>query len=149
METNQILNDAIDKRFPNAKFIICCFKTIDEIENKILTSEYDTILYSDQYIQGDKLLYDAFLIKRKENCNAIYYKDVIDVLIENNFIRKENGIFEVVLPLKSLIGHKEFRWDALKEIRFKVLESSECEIGDFQLIEFRGNPKKPTKWKGI
>ena len=85
----QQLNDAIYKRFPNANFIICCFKTIDEIENKILTSEYDTILYSDQYIQGDKLLYDAFLIKRKENCNAIYYKDVIDVLIENNFIRND------------------------------------------------------------
>ena len=83
------LDNAIDKRFPNAKFIICCFKTIDEIENKILTSEYDTILYSDQYIQGDKLLYDAFLIKRKENCDAIYYKDVIDVLIENNFIRND------------------------------------------------------------
>ena len=68
---------------------------------------------------------------------------------ENNFIRKENGIFEAFLPLKSLIGHKEFRWDALKEIRFKFLKSYKCEIGDFQLIEFRGNPKKPTKWKGI
>ena len=31
----QQLNDAIYKRFPNANFIICCFKTIDEIENKI------------------------------------------------------------------------------------------------------------------
>ena len=81
-------DDAIKKRFPNAKFVICCFKTIDEIENKVLTSD-DTILYSDQYREYDKLCYDAFIIKRKENCDAIYYKDVIDVLIENNFIRNE------------------------------------------------------------
>ena len=39
--------------------------------------------------------------------------------------------------------------EALKEIRFKILEGNKVEIGDFQLIEFRGNPKKPTKWKGI
>ena len=70
-------------------------------------------------------------------------------LNENNFVHKENGIHEAVLPLKSLMGHNEFRWDSLKEIRFKVLEGSDFEIGDFQLIEFRGNPKKPNKWRGI
>ena len=37
----------------------------------------------------------------------------------------------------------------LKEIRFRVLEGNQFEIGDFELIEFRGNPKKPTEWKGI
>ena len=47
------------------------------------------------------------------------------------------------------MGYSEFRWDALKEIRFKILEGTQCEIGDFQLIEFRGNPQKPTEWKGI
>ncbi len=71
------------------------------------------------------------------------------ILNENHFIERENGLYEAYLPLKSLVGHKEFRWDTFKEIRFKILESSKCEIGDFQLIEFRGNPKKPTKWKGI
>ena len=70
-------------------------------------------------------------------------------LNENNFVHKENGIHEAVLPLKSLMGHNEFRWDSLKEIRFKVLEGSDFEIGDFQLIEFRGNPKKPNEWRGI
>ena len=70
-------------------------------------------------------------------------------LNESNFIIKENGIYEAFLPLKSLNGHSEFRWNDLKEIRFKILEGTQFEIGDFQIIEFRGNPKKPTEWKGI
>ena len=40
-------------------------------------------------------------------------------------------------------------WKALKELRFKVLDTATFEIGDFSIIEFRGNPKKPTKWRGI
>ena len=70
-------------------------------------------------------------------------------LNESHFLDRGNGMYEVYLPLKSLMEHSEFRWDALKEIRFKILEGTQFEIGDFQLIEFRGNPKKPTKWKGI
>ena len=70
-------------------------------------------------------------------------------LNESHFIDRGNGIYEVYLPLKSFMEHSEFRWDALKEIRFKILEGTQFEIGDFQLIEFRGNPKKPTEWKGI
>ena len=62
---------------------------------------------------------------------------------------KRQGIFHAYLPLKSIIGHSDFRWEDLKEIRFKVLEGNQFEIGDFQLIEFRGNPNKPTQWKGI
>ena len=71
------------------------------------------------------------------------------ILNESHFIDKENGMYQAYLPLKSLMGYREFRWDALKEIRFKVLEGNQFEIGDFQLIEFRGNHKKPTEWKGI
>ena len=70
-------------------------------------------------------------------------------LNESHFIDRGNGMYEAYLPLKSIIGYSEFRWDALKEIRFKILEGTQFEIGDFQLIEFRGNPKKPTEWKGI
>mgnify|MGYP000070496940 FL=1 len=70
-------------------------------------------------------------------------------LNESHFIDKENGMFEAYLPLKSLMGYSEFRWDKLKEIRFRVLDGNQFEIGDFQLIEFRGDPKKPTEWKGI
>ena len=71
------------------------------------------------------------------------------ILNESHFIDRGNGVYEAYLPLKSLMGYSEFRWDAFKEIRFKILEDTQCEIGDFQLIEFRGNPKKPTEWKGI
>ena len=71
------------------------------------------------------------------------------ILNESHFIDRGNGMYEAYLPLKSLMEHSEFRWDAIKEIRFKILEGTQFEIGDFQLIEFRGNPKKPTEWKGI
>ena len=70
-------------------------------------------------------------------------------LNESHFVDKKNGMYEAYLPLKSLMGYSEFRWDELKEIRFRVLDGTQFEIGDFQLIEFRGNPKKPTEWKGI
>ena len=71
------------------------------------------------------------------------------ILNESHYVDKGNGLYQAYLPLKSLIGYSEFEWDALKEIRFKILEGNKVEIGDFQLIEFRGNPKKPTEWKGI
>ena len=71
------------------------------------------------------------------------------ILNESYYVDKGNGMYQAYLPLKSLMGYSEFRWDALKEIRFKVLKGAEFEIGDFQLIEFRGNHKKPTQWKGI
>lgn len=71
------------------------------------------------------------------------------ILNESHYIYKGNGMYQAYLPLKSLMGYGEYRWDALKEIRFKTLKGTQFEIGDFQLIEFRGNPKKPTEWKGI
>ena len=71
------------------------------------------------------------------------------ILNESYFIDKGNGMYEAYLPLKSLMGYGEFRWDELKEIRFKIIEGTQFEIGDFKFIEFRGNPKKPTEWKGI
>jgi hypothetical protein len=33
----------------------------------------------------------------------------------------------------------------MKEIRFKVLETSRFVIGDFNLLEYSGNPQKPKK----
>jgi len=71
------------------------------------------------------------------------------ILNESNYVDKGNGMYQAYIPLKSLMGYSEFRWDALKEFRFTILKGTEFEIGDFQLIEFRGNPKKPTEWKGI
>ena len=71
------------------------------------------------------------------------------VLNDSNFINRGDGNYDAYLPLKSLAEHEKFRWESLKEIRFKVLSGNQFEVGDFQLIEFRGNPKKPTQWKGI
>ena len=88
-------------------------------------------------IQAILFAYSGKKRRLEKNINKSYYVD------------KGNGIYQAYLPLKSLLGHSEFSWDALKEIRFEILEGNEFEIGDFQLIEFRGNPKKPTQWKGI
>ena len=71
------------------------------------------------------------------------------VLNDSNFINRGDGNYDAYLPLKSLAEHEKFRWESLKEIRFKVLSGNQFELGDFQLIEFRGNHKKPTQWKGI
>ena len=89
----QKLFDAIEKRFPNAKFTVSCFKTIEEIETKILTED-DKILYADNYIMYDKndkriTAKDYFLICKREGEKYIYYKDVIDELIKNDFIRND------------------------------------------------------------
>ena len=70
-------------------------------------------------------------------------------LNESHYIQKEKGLYHAFIPLKSLTGYGDFNWSALKEIRFKILDGDQFEIGDFQLIEFRGNPQKPTQWKGI
>ena len=70
-------------------------------------------------------------------------------LNESHYIQKEKGVYHAIIPIKSLTSYSKFSWDALKEIRFKILESDQFEIGEFQLIEFRGNPKKPNEWKGI
>ena len=71
------------------------------------------------------------------------------VLDESHFVKRNINNYEAYIPLKSLVGHTEFRWDELKEVRFIILNDVPFEIGDFKIIEFRGNPKKPTEWKGI
>jgi len=92
------LNDAIDKRFPNAKFIVSCFGTVEEIETKTLTED-NIVLYEDEYAvsvynpktkqwKKTEQYYDRFLIKKKEGQTHIRHCDVIDQLIEFGFERK-------------------------------------------------------------
>jgi len=83
------LYDAINVRFPNAKFKPSCFKTIEEIETKIVCDDDDEIIYSDGYMIDGKKLLDFFIVKKKENQEHIYYKDVIDTLIEKQFVRND------------------------------------------------------------
>ena len=71
----------------------------------------------------------------------------ISKIIEKNNIHEINDrIYEFCIPLKSFKDFENLGWTSMKELRFKVLESNDFEIGNFKLIEFRGNPKKPIKW---
>ncbi len=71
------------------------------------------------------------------------------ILSENNYSKIKEGYYNVCIPFKSYTNFKTLNWNALKEIRFKVLENSNFEIGDFKIIEFRGNPEKPFQWRGM
>ena len=87
----------IENRFPNAQFVVSCFKTIEEVENKILCED-NSIIVLDFYVVNELDKYtrkwkrteeykDYFIVNKKEGQDHIYYKDVIDELIRNNFIR--------------------------------------------------------------
>ena len=68
------------------------------------------------------------------------------IIEENNIYVLKDQIYEYYIPLKSFVNHEKIDWSSMKELRFKILESSDFEIGDFKLIEFRGNPQNPKKW---
>ena len=83
------IREVVKTRFPNAQFLIYCFNSIDEIENKILNDTDEYIIYADKYIIQNKDLFDFYIVQRKPNQNCIYYKDVIDCMIENGFNRND------------------------------------------------------------
>lgn len=76
-------------------------------------------------------------------------KRIQKTINEKNVVNIEQGIYGVYIPIKSFKDYGMLNWKKLKELRFTVLETSKFEIGDFKIIEFRGNPQDPTKWKGI
>jgi hypothetical protein len=61
----------------------------------------------------------------------------------------DGGYSEVYIPIKGFKNYEKVNWSAMQEVRLKVLQNAQFEIGNFELIEFRGNPEKPTQWKGI
>jgi len=73
---------AIDERFPNAQFVIWCFDTIEEIENKMLNNQDDQIIFVDSDKKDD-----CYVINKKPEKDGIYYCDVIDELIRRNLSR--------------------------------------------------------------
>jgi hypothetical protein len=91
--------DAVKARFPEAKFVISVFDTIEEIDTKILTDR-DEIIYADEYtvrLYGEKTgfvwketerYHDYFIVRKREGQTHIRYCDVIDTMIENDFDRK-------------------------------------------------------------
>lgn len=67
---------------------------------------------------------------------------------ESNYKEVQEGVYEVLIPIKSFNNYQLIDWGSLKEIRVTVKESSQFEIDEIQLIEFRGNPRSPKKWIG-
>jgi hypothetical protein len=91
------LINAVKARFPNARFSVSCFKSIEEIETKVLAENTEQILYTDLYTivegRGKKAktteFTDYFIIKRRQGEQHIFYKDVIDQIIEQGFYRDD------------------------------------------------------------
>ena len=72
----------INKKFKNAKFNIGCYKSEDEIGNKILTDD-DIIIIMDICCEFKD---NGFIVVyKKPNKKYIYYIDVIEALIKNEF----------------------------------------------------------------
>lgn len=91
MNNFKILHDAIEQRFPNAKFVVSCFNTVEEIESKKLTND-DVIICQDTYLisrMSDETKVDSFVVHKRKDADAIYFKDVIDELIRVQFVRND------------------------------------------------------------
>ena len=71
----------------------------------------------------------------------------ISKMINEDNIRDINEGYQLVtIPFKSFKDFEYVDWSNMKEMRFKILETSKFEMGDFKIVEFRGNPNKPSKW---
>mgnify|MGYP006270450217 FL=1 len=76
-------------------------------------------------------------------------KRISKTIGENNIVNLEEDLYSVYLPIKSFNNYESLDWSKIKDIRFKFLESANIDLGDFKIVEFRGNPNYPNKWKGI
>ena len=64
----------------------------------------------------------------------------ISKIINENNIREVNEDLQIVtIPFKSFKDFDSVDWSNMKELRFKILETSKFEMGDFNIVEFRGN----------
>jgi len=74
----------------------------------------------------------------------------INKIIESvNIVELNEDLYSVYVPVKSFGNYDQLDWTKIKDIKFKFLESTNIEIGDFKIVEFRGNPNYPNKWRGI
>lgn len=78
----------VSNRFKDAKFYVSCFNTIEEVDNKVLCDD-DVIILYDTFHTDHTFFKDYMLVKKREGEHFIYYKDVINTLIQNNFIRDD------------------------------------------------------------
>jgi len=73
-------------------------------------------------------------------------KIISKIIQDNNIIQCSENRFNVYLPIKSFKNYNNIDWSKMKELRCKILKTSNFEIGDFKLLEFRGDPQNPKKW---
>ena len=82
--------NSLKNRFPNAQFTISCFSIEEgnDFDNQALCDD-DCIIYRDKYYSNKEIFEDFYLIKKKEGKQHIFYADVIDELIGQQFTRNE------------------------------------------------------------
>ena len=68
---------------------------------------------------------------------------------DKNIIQIYDDLFTIIVPIKCFTDYNKIDWTKIKGIRFKLLESTNVEFRNVKIVEFRGNPKQPNKWKGI
>ena len=76
-------------------------------------------------------------------------KRINKIIDSSNIVKIGDDLHSVYIPIKSFKNYDLLDWTKIKDIKFKFLESTNIEIGDFKIIEFRGNPNSPNKWRGI
>ena len=73
-------------------------------------------------------------------------RSISKLIQDQNIFQTSENTFEIYLPFKSFNNYDNIDWTKMKELRFRILESSNFEVGNFKLLEFRGNPNNPVKW---
>ena len=71
----------------------------------------------------------------------------VQKLVPETFAQEiHDGLYEVWVPIRSFTNYDLLNSTTLKEVRINVLENAKFVIGDFELVEFRGNPNNPVRW---
>ena len=72
-------------------------------------------------------------------------RNISKIISEKNIFQINEKTYEILIPISSIKNYDLINWSTMKELRFKVLETSKFEIGDFNLVEYSENPQKPKK----
>ena len=144
----------------NEKFFIDINKKIIRWSNDTKEKEYDLFEQpgdpttirgiKKNNVKVDRLTADIGKKVPKIKINLVSYlgkpRNISILLNENNIVQLDENTFEIFVPIKSFKNFNSVNWTKIKELRFRILETSNFEIVDFKLIEFRGDPDNPTKW---
>ena len=123
--------------------------TVEKTEGDLEYAAQQKCPTCEQELHDDK--HEQLITKLKTTLRSYSGKTRVihKILTESNYSKIKDGYYIVCIPFKSFPNYKKLNWTTLKEIRFKLLENSNFKIGDFKIIEFRGNPEKPFQWRGM